>query len=181
MKIQLVRISMFLILLLMLVGCGGNKQEDHFQIYIFSELNDAFDGRVSKVLENVIEEVIPKEEFGLYLFPKVVEKIVIEIVTKGGDIFILEEDIVMAALDPIGVHPLDLLIESNDKIQRVEEYMFHNDETGAMSVYAVPIPSNSLLFKDIANPLPNQYVALIPHYSDDKELAVKLLAHLLAN
>ncbi|OIJ14680.1 hypothetical protein BKP37_07915 [Anaerobacillus alkalilacustris] len=178
MKKQLMMIPFLFIILSVVVGCSGNKQEDHFQIYIFSELNDSFDGRVSTVLEEVIEDVIPRDEFELYLFPKVIEKIVIEIVSKGGDIFILEEDIVMAALDPVGVYPLDELMGISN-VELVQEYMFFNEETGEMSVYAVPLTSESVLFKDIVNQLPNRFVALIPHYSDEKERAIELLAHFL--
>ncbi|MDQ0297981.1 ABC-type glycerol-3-phosphate transport system substrate-binding protein [Salibacterium salarium] len=131
-------------------------------------------------LESIIlngQESIEPEHFELTFHPALLEKLIVEISANHGDVFFIPEQMLSAAMDPKGLYPLDDVTEENKFKEYPQDYKEMDPETGTVRVFAFPISEESSLFEPYKNEIKEPLVAIVPNYSDHKEISIELLQY----
>ncbi|WP_223701491.1 hypothetical protein [Sutcliffiella deserti] len=153
-------------LLLMLTACQG--KEEGFQILVYADLPQE-----SVLLgKNVLEDVdLDEEEINIQLYPGMLERLMVDIVGHTGDILIIEKEMLPAILDPVGLEPLDTVVDLKSFMDSSE--LKAQDENGDEHIYALPVSADLPIFNDL--PIQSELVAVIPKYSSHREEALKII------
>lgn len=154
-----------LFLVLVLTACQ-NKDSESVEVFVYTNLpQDSIIKGENPFIDNIPEGT----KVSVKLFPGMLERVMIDIVAHSGDILIVEKEMLSAILDPVGLHPLDDMVEDIDSALKAE------DDNKVVRVYAVPV-STSLLDKI---PDSAELVAVLPIYSKKSEEALSLLKSLV--
>ncbi|MCG1021867.1 hypothetical protein [Sutcliffiella horikoshii] len=160
------------ILLLMLSACQG--KDDGFQILVYTDLpQDAVLTGKNKLIDgNFVDQ-----EVQLQLYPGMLERLMVDIVSHTGDILIIEKEMLPSILDPIGLEALDVVVDEDG--EEIESELWAEDEDGMERIYAIPIPMEHPIFNGV--PFQNELVAVIPKYGDDREKAFTILRQFIVD
>ncbi|MDT8859784.1 hypothetical protein N0O92_06025 [Alkalihalobacillus sp. MEB130] len=169
------KMLLFVMCLLMIVGC--NKNEEKYKLLFFSEIPES----AQEDIEAVVKEAIDIEETGfeLLMFPVTYERLVVEIAGHNGDILFLKEELMSAAYDPVGLIPLDEVLDQATFEQIPYEYKNVDKDTGETHVHALPLNNESPFLKRLGIELEEPLVAIIPIYSENKAFSIELLRYIM--
>ncbi|MCL7748252.1 hypothetical protein [Halalkalibacter alkaliphilus] len=169
------KILFFVFCLLMIVGCNNNDEK--YTLLFFSEIPESAQDEIEAVVKEAIN--IEETDFELNMFPVTYERLVVEIAGHNGDILFLKEELMSAAYDPVGLIPLDEVIDQATFDQIPNDYKNVHDETGKTHVHALPIDNESPFLKRLGVTLDEPLVAIIPIYSENKAFSKELLRYII--
>ncbi|WP_339147500.1 MULTISPECIES: hypothetical protein [unclassified Sutcliffiella] len=160
------------ILLLMLTACKG--KDDGFQILVYTDLpqDSVLTGKNKLGNGKFVDQ-----EVQLQLYPGMLERLMVDIVSHTGDILIIEKEMLPSILDPIGLEALDVVVEEGG--ERIQSELRAEDEGGMERIYAIPIPMEHPIFNGV--PIQNELVAVVPKYGDDREKALTILRQFMVD
>lgn len=151
--------------LTMITACG--KIDDRLTILLFSNITQ------EEVIQGKNGILFEDESIVIKVYPALLEKAVMEIAAHSGDLLIVENDMLQAIFDPVGIHSLDSILDSKDSYQ---EYAAENED-GSLSVYAVPVKAEHKMFESVT--VNAELVAVVPKYSKNEDAAFSILKQLL--
>ncbi|SFM42140.1 hypothetical protein [Salibacterium qingdaonense] len=146
----------------LLLGSGCGQEDSGVEIQVYSD-------DVKRDWNAADMPTVP-EDTKMLVYPSLVEKFVVEVAGHDGDIFIVEEPMLKAALDPEGLHSLQELEEGRGGA------VFRKDQG---MVYAVVVEEDASLLRQAEVSLSTPLIAVIPAYSDKKEQALHILKQAL--
>ncbi|MED3647648.1 hypothetical protein P4475_12730 [Halalkalibacterium halodurans] len=146
----------FILLLSLYVISGCSNSSDQLEVKIYSESLQPFVHEIERAVSDV-------RAVDIQFQAPFAEKLVLDIVAQEGDLFIVDEDLLRAIYDPIGLYPLyEVSRESFVDQERLSDY--EDREGGEVTYYALPL---SFAGSDVA--------LFIPLYSERKEEVMDLL------
>ncbi|MFD2706708.1 hypothetical protein [Salibacterium lacus] len=145
-------------------GCGRGDSGVDIQVYADD---------VKKGWSSAEQAAVP-ENTTVHVYPSLVEKFIVEVAGHKGDIFIVEEPMLKAALEPEGLHPLQELSEENGGTLGASAFRKEED-----TLYAAVIREDAPLLQHVDVSLNKPLIAVIPVYSDQKEQSLDILKQAL--
>ncbi|SFP65353.1 hypothetical protein [Salibacterium halotolerans] len=147
----------------LLLGSGCGQEDSGVEIQVYAD-------DVKKNWNAANMPPVP-EDTKVMVYPSLVEKFVVEVAGHDGDIFIVEEPMLQAALDPEGLHSLqELEVGSGGAVFRKDQGM----------VYAAVVGEDASLLRRADVSVSTPLIAVIPAYSDKKEQSLRILKQALA-
>ncbi|ARK29547.1 hypothetical protein [Halalkalibacter krulwichiae] len=164
-----------IVFIVIISGCNNN--EDTFDLLIFSEIQNSKVEEVERFVKKA--DVFEEDKFTVQMHPVTYERLIVEIASHNGDLYLLDEELMSAAYDPIGLYPLDEALNEDWFLKTPREYKALNPEEGIESVYAFPLGNQSNLLNSLGVQLEKPLVAIIPIYSGNKAFSIELLQYII--
>ena len=165
-------ISISLLIILFMTGC--QQKNDDFQLFIFTTLNE----ETKKQIQTIINDHSRGDQpIDVEFHNPMPEKLIVEFVDHSGDLILMEKELLSSIFDPVGLHALDEIKNTNDK-NDLKEYKL-KDEEGNIHLYALPIPLESSLLKDLNYNGSAEMVGIIPKYTNYQDEAYNILSELV--
>ncbi|KHF40225.1 hypothetical protein [Halalkalibacter okhensis] len=161
--------------LMMIIGCNSN--EENYKVLFFSDMPESVHENIETLVNEAID--IERADLELLMFPVTYERLVVEIAGHNGDLLFLKEELMSAAYDPVGLIPLDEVIDQATFDQIPNDYKNVHEETGKTHVHALPINNESPFLKRLGVTLDEPLVAIIPIYSENKAFSKELLRYII--
>jgi hypothetical protein len=153
---------------------GCQQKSDNFQLFIFKTLPE----ETKKQIQTIINDRSKgKQNIDVEFHNPMPEKLIVEFVDHSGDLILMEKELLSSIFDPIGLHVLDEIKKTNDK-NDIKEYQL-KDEDGNIHLYALPIPLESSLLKDLNYDGSAEMVGIIPKYTNYQDEAYNILSELV--
>jgi len=169
-------------IILFISGCSQKQDDNKLEILFFAKLPTTLEEPLKTIIGEHFENV---EEYDLQieLYPMSMEKLFIELTARNGDIYFIDQSYIHGIIDPIGLYPLDELVEEltlNGLVQ--SEFKDIHPDTNEEHIYAVPINGKSLMMRELGIELENseELGAIISSYSNKIEDAIEILKQLAA-
>ncbi|MGG3468556.1 hypothetical protein ABES02_13880 [Neobacillus pocheonensis] len=164
--------TLFVFLLIVLVGCN-EKREKPLTILFFSSVLPTEEARLKEDISNVFEDSSPVD---LQLYPFTMEKLIGELSSRNGDIYVANEETITRMLHKKGLTPLETVYQGKKLPNGAKSYQVTNQESGEVHLYAVPIRKD---FYSKHKVPPNfKLLAILPEYSKNKKNAIRVLKYL---
>ncbi len=170
--LSIISISIFIVFLT--TGC--QNKSSGFQLFIFTNVPDETKQQIQTLINNHSEG---EQSIEVQFHPPMYEKIVVEFVDHSGDLILLEKELLTSIFDPVGLLPLDQ-IKNEKNSANIQEYQL-KDEEGNIHIYALPIPLESSLLKDLNYDGSKELVGIIPKYTKHQDDAYSILSELVNN
>ena len=171
--------------MMMSVILFGCKQEDaaenNFTVFIFSSLPESSREKMKVFTENEVDQ------FDIELYPPVFERLVAEVASHHGDVFILDRDLLPSIYDSEGLLPLETFRDESNTVKLDEaeqEALLADGHTGKVDIYenALKVTNGAALFYDESNfSEEHELVAVIPVYTKHEQKAYNLIENLVQN
>ncbi|QUW21572.1 hypothetical protein JSQ81_17520 [Sporosarcina sp. Marseille-Q4063] len=176
-KSKPIYILLAIFLLLLLTGC--QKEENSFDILIFSTLPD----EALEEMKGLAKSEIPtKLEFKVSQYPPVNERLIVEIVSHAGDILIMDREFLASVYDAKELYDLTEFRNEENTIEltsfELEALLADGEVTEEADVYDNALKvSNLNTYYNESEPI--ELVAIIPKYIDDKDVAFSVIKKLV--
>ncbi|MBO1514980.1 hypothetical protein [Metabacillus bambusae] len=165
-------ISISSLIVLLMTGC--QQKSDDFQLLIFTSLLE----KTKKQIQTIINDRSKGDQnIAVEFHNPMPEKLIVEFVDHSGDLILMEKELLSSIFDPVGLHALDEIKNTNDK-NDLKEYQL-KDEDGNIHLYALPIPLESPLLKKLNYKGSAEMVGIIPKYTNYQDEAYNILSELV--
>jgi hypothetical protein len=164
-----------IVFLVIISGCSN--KEDKLELIFFSDLSSSKLEEIENIVQSAV--AIDETEFEVNMYPVTYERLIVEIASHNGDILFLDEELMSAAYDTEGLHPLNEIL-NEDWISRIpSDYKEAHAETGETYVYALPLDNQSPFLQDLGVKLENPLVAIVPVYTKNKAFSTEVLQYII--
>ncbi len=170
-------ILLAIILLLLLTGC--QKEENSFDILVFSSLPD----EALEEMKGLAKSELPTDlELKISQYPPVAERLIVEIVSHAGDILIMDREFLAAVYDSKELYDLTEFRNEDNTIEltsfELEALLADGEITEEVEVYdnALKVINFDVYYNESE---PIELVAIIPKYIDEKEIAFSIINKLV--
>ena len=164
---------------IILFGCRQDGElEKNFTVIIFSSLPESSLEKMKVFTENGVDE------FEIQLYPPVFERLVAEVASHHGDVFILDRDLLPMIYDSEGLLSLETFRDESNtvKLNKEEQEALLDEGNEKMDIYenALKVANGTALFHDESNfNEENELVTVIPVYTKHEEEAYSLVENLV--
>lgn len=157
----------------LLVACQQQKNDEDFQILIFSSISENSLVEIKRQIKDELKTNLPVD---ILLYPPIVERLILEIVQHSGDILIVDRDLLAAAYDAKELYQLDEFKNSNNTIEltgfELEALQAAGESAEKGDIYFNALRVNIVEYKDFGS---SELVAIIPKYTKNEEIAFSIL------
>ena len=174
-KTDLFLLAIFLLLLL--TGC--QKEENSFDILVFSTLPD----EALEEMKGLVKNELPIDlELKVSQYPPVDERLIVEIVSHAGDILIMDREFLASVYDAKELYDLTEFRHEENIIELtsfgLEALLADGEITEEVDVYDNSLKVSNLdTYYNESEPI--ELVAIIPKYIDDKDAAFSVIKKLV--
>lgn len=158
----------------------GNHDINTFHVMFLSEIPEEYDQKIADNIHGLLSDELDSSiDIKVDVMIPSYDKLVVEILNKEVDLFVVDQRLEEILLDPYGLEALVELELVISESAYYEDYFLESEEDGAEHLYAVPFDQTSQLQADLAIEMEELMVAGIVRTSPHKELSLRLLEYWL--
>ncbi|ADU29468.1 hypothetical protein [Evansella cellulosilytica] len=164
------QVILYFVIVLFLTGCDREEEENSINVMVFSGLPFSLEDSMYSYFDSV--EYDEELDINVKMFLPSREKLIIEMVAREGDIYLVEDFMFPIIFDPVILHPLDSIAFHVDE---EKQHVGENEQTGEENIYAITVNGDAKLFQELGVNVSTDFVAVMMEDTPSHSYGLKLM------